>query len=56
MITTSPEQVVEEVAVVLTGPLPLVVIQSTLAMVHDAVTVAEASFTSPRLEPKVLNP
>lgn len=45
--TTSPEQVDEEVQVVLTGPLPLVTIQLTPAIEQVAFTVADASFTLP---------
>jgi len=43
MITTSPEQVEEDVAVRVNGPLPIVTIQSTLARVAEALTVADAS-------------
>lgn len=55
MITTSPLQVTLAVEVIETSPLPLLFIKLTLAMVQVAVTVAEASLTSPPL-PKALKP
>jgi hypothetical protein len=54
-MTTSPLQVALDVTVVEASP-PIVVIQFTPLAPEVAVTVAEASFTSPALEPNDRKP
>ena len=56
MITTSPLQVELDVAVRVTVPLPKLTIQLTPFAPDVAVTVADASCTSPTLEPNVRKP
>jgi hypothetical protein len=56
MITTSPLQDDEDATVPVICPEPTAIAQGTLGIVQVAVTVAEASLTSPALEPKVLKP